>query len=465
MKIILLLYLLAAQITSVYAQNLPMPQYSSAAVVLMDAETGLVLYENEAHTQMYPASITKVMTALVVLELTNDLNERITFCDESVFGIPRLSTNIAMDTGETLSIYEALNAIMIRSANEVALALAIHIAGSEEEFADLMNRRARSLGAYNTNFVNSTGLPARGHVTTAYDMALIKREAVRHPVFAQIISTRRFEIPPTERQPESRFFINTHRQIHPGAYYNEHVVGGKTGWTTPAGNTLVTYANNGDRRLITTVLQADGVAAFHDTSSLLDFGFNLPMEYVTVFDAENYTIFIPVYQEIGGNLTEISQISLSADYNLQFYLPPDWNSSWLRYELSVPESLSPPISIGDPLGRVAVYIQNIRIAELPLLAREAAFAYAPTFSEPTPAYFPSIREYYSPPAPTPQFSGILSPLNNEYILTLFIPIGISLITLAIALVVTLTRKRRRLRKILRGRRSYYSSFPHYRYRE
>jgi D-alanyl-D-alanine carboxypeptidase len=187
----------------------------------MDASTGLVLYESEGTTPMYPASITKIMTALIVLEHATNLTERIEFCDDSVWGIPRNSSHIYMDVGETLSIYEALYALMLESANEVSVALAIHIAGSVEEFTDLMNRRAASLGAHDTHFVNPSGLPARGHVTTAYDMALIMREAINNPIFTNIISTRRFDIPPTERQTETRHLLNSHQQIRNGAFYNE----------------------------------------------------------------------------------------------------------------------------------------------------------------------------------------------------------------------------------------------------
>ncbi|MCL2216588.1 MAG: serine hydrolase, partial [Defluviitaleaceae bacterium] len=251
--IFLILYLLTVQNTSVYAEEFepeietagdarPSPQFSAEAVVLMDAKTGLVLYGHGANTPMYPASITKVMTALIVLEQSSDLNERIEFSHNSIHSIPRSSAHISMDVGETLTIYEALYGLMLRSANEVAVALAEHVAGSVEDFVDLMNRRAVALGANNTHFANACGLPRAGHVTTAYDMSLIMREAVEHPIFNEIISTVRFDIPPTERQPDVRHLLNTNQMIRPGPYFNENVVGGKTGWTTPAGNTLVTYA-------------------------------------------------------------------------------------------------------------------------------------------------------------------------------------------------------------------------------
>jgi D-alanyl-D-alanine carboxypeptidase (penicillin-binding protein 5/6) len=459
-----LLYLFVTQITSVYAHEIPpVPVYTSGAVVLMDAATGLVLYESEANTQMYPASITKIMTALLVLEHELNLTERIVFCDDSVWGIPRNSSHIYMDVGETLSVYEALYALMLESANEVSIALAIHVAGSVEEFVDLMNRRAISLGAVNTHFVNPSGLPARGHVTTAYDMALIMREAVNNPIFTNIISTRRFDIPPTERQTETRHLLNSHQQIRNGTFYNERVIGGKTGWTTAAGHTLVTYANHDGRRLIVSVLQGEGASAYADTTALLDYGFALPMENVTVFDASTYAISVPVLQEINGNQTEVGRVRLMSDTSLNFNLPPDWSHSWLRYEVVAPETLVPPVNENESLGRVAVYVQNLRVGDVPLTARDTVYAYTPPVYSDEPQNEVPSRVFVFKNS-NEIFTGYLSFLNNEYVITLAIPLAISFATLLFALIAALTRNKRRLRRILRSRRTHFSRYPHYRYK-
>ncbi|MCL1878170.1 MAG: D-alanyl-D-alanine carboxypeptidase [Defluviitaleaceae bacterium] len=469
----ILLYLLIPQFTSIYAEILPeiseeiipMPETSSGSVVLIDAATGLVLYENEAKTQKYPASVTKIMTAMIVLEHATDLTERVEFCDDSVWGIPRNSSHIYMDVGETLSIYEALYALMLESANEVSVALAIHIAGSVEEFVDLMNRRAAQIGLSDTHFVNPHGLPARGHVTTAYDMALIMREAVRNPIFARIISYVRFDIPPTERQPNTRHLLNFHQMIRQGQFYNESVVGGKTGWTTAAGHTLVTYAEQDGRRLIAVVLQGEGNSTFNDTAALLRYGFALPMEYVTVFDASAYSITTPVLQEIGGSSVEIGRVRLMSDRDMKFELPHNWSNSWLRYELSVPETLAPPVLPGDAVGRVAVYVQNVRVGEAELTARDAVFAYTPPDPATVAAYYDyaAADAYEIPEAPV-FFTGRWAFLNNEYVLTLAVPLAISCVTLFISLIVVLTRHKRRARRLLRARRAKFARYPHYRYK-
>jgi len=458
------------QITSVYAEEIeipPMPEYSAAAVVLMDASTGLVLYETEAHTQMYPASITKVMTALIVLEHATDLDERIEFCDYAVWSIPRNSSHIYMDVGETLSIRESLYALMLESANEVSIALALHIAGSVEEFADLMNRRATQIGAVNTNFVNPSGLPSSQHYTTAYDMALIMREAVKNPVFTEIISSVRFDIAPTERQPETRHLLNFNQMIRAGTFFDEDVVGGKTGWTTAAGNTLVTYANQDGRRLIVSVLQGVGTGAFTDTSALLRYGFALPMEDVTVFDSAAYSVTVPVYQKIGGNPTEIGRVRLMANDDLKFQMPHGWINSWLRYELSVPETLAPPVLSDTAVGRVTVYVQNIRVGEAMLTARDTVLAYIPGIEYAEAMDVESANEIIFNEPSYEQFqifTGALSFLNNEYVLTLIIPLTLSLFTLSISLFVVATRQKRRLRRMLRQRRARFNRYPHYRYK-
>jgi len=400
------------------------------------------------------------MTALVVLEQAIDLQERIEFSNHAVFSIPRNSSHIAMDEGETLTIEQALYGLMLSSANEVSLALAEHVAGSVESFVDLMNRRAMSLGATRTYFVNPSGLHANGHITTAYDMALIKRAAVQNPDFARIISTLRFDIPPTERQPLVRELLNTNRLIQPGLFFNEYVVGGKTGWTPNAQHTLVTYARQNSRRLIISVLQAESAGTFHDTITLMNYGFALPFEEITIFDASDYMLNIPVYQNINGNPTEIAQMPVLATRNLSFQLPLDFDPGWLRYELSVPETLTPPILRGQEVGGVAVYVQNIRVGEVMLQAQEEVLLYSPRPADymplVTPVYYPALYEYIA------EYYEAAIYWLYDYVLTLIIPLGISAVTLVVSILVYVSRRKRRMRRMLHNR---YARYPdYYRYR-
>jgi len=252
------------------------PVYQAGAVNIMCADTGLVLYENSQHTRHYPASLVKVMTALVVLENVQDLDETVYFSETAVT-LPWYAASMGLREGDTLTVWEALHGILLPSANEVARALAEHVAGSIEDFIEMMNRRALELGAYDTNFVNPCGLPGDGQHVTAFDMSLIMREAITHPVFVEVIGTAFFDFPPSQRHPEGRTLRNTNRLVREGDdYYSHWVVGGKTGWIRAARNTLTTYSVQDNRGIIVTVLfTEEREDTFADTITLLSLGFSL----------------------------------------------------------------------------------------------------------------------------------------------------------------------------------------------
>ena len=435
------------------------PRYSSAAVVVMCADTGLMLYGSEHNTEMYPASITKIMTALIVLEHVQDLHERIEFSYNSIWSIPRTSSHIAMDVGETLTVYEALYGLMLSSANEVSVALAEHVAGDVDSFAKLMNSRAAELGAINTFFVNPSGLPDVGHVTTAYDMALIMREAVRHPVFVEVIATRRYDIPPTERQPEVRPLRNTNALIQPGAYFNEWVVGSKTGWTSAAQHTLVTYASHGGRRLIISVLRGQ---TFRDTLALMSFGFSLPFEERRVFESEAYIRMVPVYQYINDAPLNIGYVTVRANRDLYFLLPEDFDTRDLRYELAIPNRVSPPVQVGDGIGRLSVYVQDILAGEVELYAQNVVLSLPISqYEDETGA-----GDGYNVGIEAPQYhaQAIYPPSfwDNEFLQDIAVPLAIIVVTLIVLLFTIATGRRRRMHRALGNRYSKYAKSYKYR---
>ena len=467
----LILYLGLCQITSVYAHiyaeevaERPSPSYSAASVVLIEAYTGTVLYAANAREIKYPASITKIMTALIVLDHTTDFDERISFSDRAISMTPRYSSHIAMDVGETLTVYEALYALMLPSANEVSLALAEHVAGSIEEFVDLMNRRAQSLGANDTYFVNPSGLPGAGHVTTAYDMALIMREAVQHPLFVDIIRTRRFDIPPTERQPEVRALRNTNRLIHEDPLFNASVIGSKTGWTNAAGHTLVTYAVQDGRRLIVSVLGGDSPGTFVDTTALLEHGFQLPFEPAKIFDAAANVPTVPIFQTTEGMRTEVGRLPLRASDNIYFDLPPGFDTSLLRYDFSIPQGLAAPIEAGAVLGSVSIYVQNFRVGSASLLAEKSV---SESIAEPVAVTPTPLAQAGASVAYVPQYypayylydgDDEIPFWENEIVLTLIVPIAMSVVMLMTSLVVHLAKRKKRMRKKLHAR---YARYPEY----
>lgn len=260
--------------TYVFAAEPAPPSISADSGVLIDAATGQVLYEKNMNKVEFPASITKIMTTLLGIEKGN-LDDMVTMSRNAVFSIPRDSAHIALDTDEQIKLGDALMAAMLPSANEACNGIAEHISGSVEDFAKLMNERAVSAGALNTHFANPNGLHDKAHVTTAYDMAMITREALKNSEFRRILGTTSYQIPPTNKQAEIRYLWNTHQMLKETAFFYEKAIGGKTGYTSEALNTLVTVAKDGDRELIVVLLRnPSGGNNYRDTAKLFDYGFN-----------------------------------------------------------------------------------------------------------------------------------------------------------------------------------------------
>lgn len=246
--------------------------YAEGAIVV-EASTGLILYSKNMDEQYYPASITKIMTALVAIENSTP-GEIVTFSKNAVFGVDLNSSRIGIDVGEQLTMQQCLYAILLESANEVSYAVAEHVGGGDADvFFEMMNEKARSLGCKNTNFVNPHGLHDGNHYTSPYDMALITREAMKYDAFRKIFSTRTYKIPPTNIQKETRYLANHHKFILNRSY--ENCIGGKTGFTSVSRYTLVTTAKRGDLELICVVMRDDTSGhQYSDTTKLLDYGFD-----------------------------------------------------------------------------------------------------------------------------------------------------------------------------------------------
>ena len=272
LTIILALIITIFCVLPVFAADTSYPAIESEAAVLMDARTGQVLYEKSMNEQLYPASITKIMTILLGLEYSN-LNDVITMSHQAIYSIDKGSSHIALEVGEQITMEQALMAAMLPSANEASNGIAEQISGSIPEFAKLMNKRAAAAGALHTNFANANGLPNDEHVTTAYDMAMITKEALTNEQFRRIFATQQYEIPPTNMKSKPRYFWTEHKMLKPGKYKYDGVIGGKTGYTKEAQCTLVTVARRGDRELIVVVLKSLGSGVYNDTKTLLDYGF------------------------------------------------------------------------------------------------------------------------------------------------------------------------------------------------
>ena len=251
------------------------PMLNSDAVCVIDAKTGQVLFEKQMDVQLAPASITKIMTTLLAIEKL-DPDTTLIASYEDINSLYDGVSHIALQVGEQLSLEQTLMATMLPSANDAANMLASAVSGNHKDFAALMTSRAAELGAKNTKFINSNGLDEPEHKTTAYDMAIITKEAIKNEEFRRIFSTKEYTIPPTNMQSELRNIGAGNAMVFEfSSYYNEEVIGGKSGYTDIASHTLVTLAKRGDREIITVIMAADKKKnMYNDTQALIDYGFS-----------------------------------------------------------------------------------------------------------------------------------------------------------------------------------------------
>ncbi len=252
------------------------PKLASDSAIIMDAKSGAILFAKKPDKKQFPASITKVMTALLVLEKINDNCDGGIICSKNaIMSIERGSSHIGIVPNEELEMRDALNAMLLNSANEVSNALAEYVSGDLDEFAELMTERAKELGCENTHFVNANGLHNEKHYTTAKDMALILKEAMKHSLFREIVGTVRSYVPKTNLTDEKRYLQNSNKMIRKGTpYYYEKCTGGKTGFTKKAKHTLVNTANDGNLYLISAALNSkERSDKWEDTKKMFDFCF------------------------------------------------------------------------------------------------------------------------------------------------------------------------------------------------
>ena len=243
-----------------------------ASAIVIEMESGDVLYEKNADTERYPASITKIMTALIVLEHRN-LDDTITYTQEALSSIESGSSAAYIEPGETLTIEQSLYVMMLHSANDIAHGLAYEVGGDLEGFANLMNKKASELGCSKTNFVNASGLNAEDQHTTASDMAKIGKAAYDNKILRRIMQTVKYELPATNKYSTARVWYNGNRMIREGSeYYYEPCIGGKTGYTVAAGGTLVTFAKIDDTVLECVILKSmNSASAYEDSIKLYEY--------------------------------------------------------------------------------------------------------------------------------------------------------------------------------------------------
>lgn len=246
---------------------------TSTAAVVMEDSTNTILYAKNMDQPLYPGSAVKIMTTLLALE-NSQLSDEVTMTQTGVSGVTDGGANISAQLDEVFTMEQCLYAIMVASANDIALQVAEHIGGSVEAFVEKMNTRAKELGCTNTVFTNPTGLPDENQHITAHDMALIMKAAISNESFRTIASTPSYTIPATNVSGGERALTNNFSMISAGnaAYYQE-CIGGKEGFTDASGSTIVCAASRNDMTLIAVVLQGAQGQTAAEAGALLDYGF------------------------------------------------------------------------------------------------------------------------------------------------------------------------------------------------
>lgn len=343
------------------------PVTGAESAILIEAETGTVLYSKNIHQRQYPASTTKILTALIASERCG-MDETVTFSHDAVFDTPRDSSHIAMNPGEELSMEQSLNAILIRSANEVCYAVAEHITETTDwsVFAGIMNERAAELGCLDSHFVNPNGLPDEEHYTTAYDLAMIGRAFFANEMLCKITLSRRIDFPPTEKLPSGKLENNIMKIIPTGEYAYEYIVGCKTGYTDAARSCLVSSAEKDGLKLICVVMHDEAPWQYLDTIALFEYGFS-NFEKVNVAQTDDrYSIDNTGLFYSGNDIFGSSQPFLSLNQDDFILLPRtaslDDTESVISYDTEN-ENQAAVISYtyrNVPIGSVRVIFSAIR---------------------------------------------------------------------------------------------------------
>ena len=330
------------------------PQYGikAQAGLLMDLTTGEILYSKNPDEQLYPASLTKVMTAILVLEDLN-LEDTVTIDDKSPFCD---GSKMYLTPGEELTVRQLFNAMLVKSANDAALALAHYHSGSVEKFAEAMNTRALELGATNTNFVNPNGLHDDAHVSTAHDLGMISAHAMTLPDFREVVKKTKLTIAPTNKQPEVRVYNNSNKLLWgEGSKYKRNykgkqinikydvVNGVKTGYTSKAQQCIIASARDGDKEMLSVILKSDANSIYSDARTLLDFGL-YEIESETLIDQGDFVVTYDLNNEKGNT------IDLVAKNTVKSYKIKGETLTGAEQSLNMNEGIELPISEGEVLA-------------------------------------------------------------------------------------------------------------------
>lgn len=351
------------------------PQYGikAEAGLLMDLTTGEILYSKNPDKAMYPASLTKVLTAVIVLEDLN-LDDVVVIDDKSPFVD---GSKMYLTPGEELTVNQLLNALLVKSANDAALALARYHSGSIEEFAKVMNEKAIEIGATNSNFVNPNGLHDDAHVTTAHDMGLIAAYAMKIPEFREIVKKTRLTIAPTNKQPEVRVYNNSNKLLWAkGSKYKMNykgqridikydiVIGVKTGFTNKAQQCIISVAKDGDKEMLSVILKSDANSIYADARTLLDFGL-YEIDSETLINEGDFVVSYDLNNE------KNNKVDLIAKNTVNSYKLKGETLAGAEQNLIMNEGIELPIQEGEVLAKLEFLDDGNVIGSTELVASSA----------------------------------------------------------------------------------------------
>ena len=349
-RILCLLIAFAALLTPVFAVSEPV--LHSGAAILYEVKSGEVLFEHNADQKMYPASTTKIMTAIVALEKGN-LEDTVTVSQTALADLPERGSSVFLIAGEEMSFSDLLRYLLVASGNDAANALAEHVGGSIEGFVEMMNAKAAELGCTGTHFANPHGLHDDNHYTTARDLARITEHALENPTIAEIVATPQITLSVTNKHASETTLSTTNHlisKIRQSDYYYSSAIGVKTGFTTPAGYCLVGAARNDDLTYISVVLGAskgeDGtLGSFAETIELLDYARD-NFSFQLLVQGSDPITEIPVRLA-----TDRDTLVLTPEGSLSALLPADFDKSMVEIDFTTEQDVAAPVTKGQVLGK------------------------------------------------------------------------------------------------------------------
>ena len=355
--------------TAVFANS---PKINSKAAILVEKSTGRILYERKSTEKLYPASTTKVMTAILVLENCK-LSDMVTISKTALDNLPSGYVTCDLQVDEEISVNDLLYALMVKSANDAAYALAEHVAGSIDAFSDMMNNKAIELGCTSTHFVNPNGIHNEDHYSTAYDLYLIANYAMENEVFRKLVATTQYTLPATNKYPkEDRTFTTTNELLNPNStsYYYKYATGIKTGYTSQAGNCIISESSRDGLEFIAVVLGGGATpsglnARFIDSKTLFNYGYN---NYTLTKVKEAGSVIKTI--EIENATDETKNLNLLIDKSITVVNNKSINMNDIIPEIKLKEELLAPIFKDDVIGTIKYKVDDIEYSANLLAAHD-----------------------------------------------------------------------------------------------